>query len=160
MSTNPTNRIAERRRFIRERTAQLEAELSTLVSEANELDIAERVLARFSDAPTLGGNVEKTAPVFDPADDSEEHTQPLTLPEMVFTILREAKAEGRKGADSAEILKIVRARWKPEFTAENVRPTLWRMVKQQRLKKRGKTYCLPVVAPQGEPEAVGASGLH
>lgn len=84
-----------------------------------------------------------------------------TLPQMVFTIIEEAKAEGRKGADSNEIIAVIRARWRPHFTANNVRPTLWRMVKKEgRLRKRGKIYSIPTSSPEGEAEAVGASARH
>ncbi len=75
---------------------------------------------------------------------------------MVMTILGEAKAQGRKGADSAELIRIIRERWKPKFTADNVRPTLWRMVKQGRLKKRGSLYTMPISSPEGETGAVAA----
>ena len=162
MSTNPTTRIAERRRFIEKRTAELQAELSALAAEAGELDIAERVYARFSEVPAVGGNAEKptNSVSFETAEEGEDHDQGPTLPQMVFTILAEAKAKGRKGVDSAEMLKVIKERWKPDFTAEQVRPTLWRMVKKQRLKKRGKIYCVPIVSPNGEAEAVGASARH
>jgi hypothetical protein len=162
MSTNPTGRMAERRRFIEKRTAELEAELAALVAEANEIDVTERVLARFSEPPSIGANAEKplvAAP--NGGDDEPALPEPPTLPKMVFTILEEAKAQGRKGVDGNEILRIIRARWKPDFTADKVRPTLWRMVKKEgRLKKRGKMYSMPPSSPEGETEAVGASARH
>jgi hypothetical protein len=156
MSTNPTTRIAERRRFIEKRTAEIQAELAALATEAGEIDVAERVWERFSAPPAVGGLSGK--PPAKPNGAEPEDAEPLTLPQMVFTILEEAKASGRKGADSAEILSIIRERWRPEFTADNVRPTLWRMVKREgRLKKRGKIYSMPPSSPEGETEAVGAS---
>lgn len=166
MSTNPTDRISERRRFIESRAAALQQELDSLAAERAELDVAERVLKRFSEPPTMGGNTAKT-PVSTPAAHipgsaaDDEHLEGPTLPQMVFMILNEAKAEGRKGADGAEIVRIVRERWKPNFTSENIRPTLWRMAKKEgRLRKRGKIYMLPISSPEGETEAVGASARH
>ena len=80
---------------------------------------------------------------------------------LVFAILEEAKTAGRKSVEATEIVSIIKSRWKPHFTAENVRPTLWRMVKKEgRLKKRGKIYSLPISSPEGEAEAVGASASH
>ena len=166
MSKNPTDRIAERRRFIADRTATLKAELDALALEETELDVADRVFKRFSEAPAVGGNspaparAATAAPANGHDDGEEDHSAGPTLPQMVFTILEEAKAQGRKGPDGGEILKIVRERWKPNFTAENVRPTLWRMVKGGRLRKRGKIYSLPPSSPEGETEAVGASVRH
>jgi hypothetical protein len=162
MSTNHTTRIAERRRFIQQRTAELQAELEALTAEGKDLDVAERVLARLSELPTIGGNAEKAAEsvLFDPAEEGEDHDQGPTLPQMVFTILEDARAHGRKGVDSAEMLKVIKERWRPDFTAEQLRPTLWRMVKKKRLKKQGKIYCVPTVPPNGEAEAVGASARH
>jgi len=162
MSKNPTTSIAERRRFIAERSASIQAELDALTAEAAELDIADRVLKRFSQIPTIGGNGEShTARVESIEDDeADADADGPTLPQMVFTMLGEAKARGLKGAESAEMLKIIRARWKPDFTAEKLRPTLWRMVQKGRLKKRGKIYRLPDSSPEGETEAVGASARH
>jgi hypothetical protein len=146
--------MADRRRFIAERTAELQAELNALTAESVDLDIAERVLRRFSDSPTTAGATENP-PVVAP-NDAEDGTS-LTLPQMVFVILEEAKATGRAGADGSEILRVIRARWRPDFTPDKVRPTLWRMVKKEgRLKKRGKLYVLPTSSPHGETGAVAA----
>jgi hypothetical protein len=151
MEPDATTRIAERRRVIAERTAELQAELAVLVAEAQELDVAERVLRRFSEpAPD-----QSATPIPNGADDTP-HTEGPTLPQMVYTILEEAKAKGRKGVESAEMIRIIRERWKPEFTADNVRPTLWRMVQKQRLRKRGKIYSMPNNSPEGETGAVAA----
>jgi hypothetical protein len=79
---------------------------------------------------------------------------------MVFQILEEAKAAGRKGVEGSEIVATVRTRWKPHFTAENIRPTLWRMADRGRLRKRGKAYYLPLSSPEGETETVGVSASH
>ena len=159
MSTNPTTRIAERRRFIAERTAELQAELTALTAEGAELDVTERVLRRFSQPASVGGLLEKASP---PSNGAEpEEAEPPTLPQMVFTILEEAKAAGRRGVEGAEIVSIIKARWKPHFTSENVRPTLWRMVKKEgRLRKRGKVYSLPTSSPEGETGALGAPARH
>ena len=158
MNTTPTTRIAERRRLIAERTAALQAEINALAAEAVELDTAERVLKRFSDAAPIDADASKTP---DSAPHDAEDDASLTLPQMVFTILEEAKAAGRKGADGSEILRAIQTRWRPDFTPDKVRPTLWRMVKKEgRLKKRGKIYTLPTSSPEGEAEAVGASASH
>lgn len=151
--------MAERRLSIAERIAALRAELDVLVAEAAELDVAERVLKRFSDSASIGGSLEKTPEAQNGA--APEEVESPTLPKMVFMILEEAKAKGQKGVEGSEIVSIIKARWKPNFTAENVRPTLWRMVKKEgRLKKRGKIYSMPPSSPEGETEAVGASARH
>lgn len=162
MSTNPTTRMADRRRFIADRTVQLKTELEALSAEAAELDVAERVLKRFSDPPSIGGLAEQPPARVPNSTETEEETEPLSLPQMVFIILDEAKAAGRKGVDGSEILSTIKARWKPEFTADNVRPTLWRMVKKEgRLRKRGKIYSRPIVSsPEGETGALGAPVHH
>lgn len=159
MSTNPTSRIAERRRFITEKAATLEKELDQLRSELTELDIAERVLQRFTEPQSVATR-NGQLPLSNGMTDDAIQIEPPTLPQMVFTLLEEAKASGRRGLDASEILAAVQARWKPEFTGDNVRPTLWRMAKHQRLRKRGRTYSLPVSSPEGETGAVGAPVQH
>lgn len=121
MSTNPTTRIAERRGFIAERTAELQTELNALAAEAVDLDTAERVLKRFSDPLAVGG--EENRPRAIASSDAEDEAVP-TLPQMVFTIIEEAKAAARKGADSNEIVSVIRTRRKPHFTADNLLHTL------------------------------------
>jgi|SRR5215469_4143161 len=168
--SEPFDRIAERRRCISQRVAELRAELEALSLEESELQTAERVLQRFSqpgvgiDAPRATGETPTNGTAQPEArSDSEqdEDGDQMTLPVMVFKILEEAKAEGRRGVDSSEILATIRRRWRPQFTADQVRPTLWRMVKRDgRLKKRGKLYYLPSPSPEGETEAVGASVHH
>ncbi|MDR3527086.1 MAG: hypothetical protein P4L57_07375 [Rhizomicrobium sp.] len=161
--------MAERRRYIETRTAEIEKETAeldkertALVAEANELDIAERVLQRYSEAPVVGGTVyraslqEMETGVLD-----HDLAEDLTLPQMVFKILEDAKEAGRKGLDSSEIVATIQRRWKPHFTADNVRPTLWRMVKKEgRLRKRGKIYSMPPSSPEGETEPVGGSARN
>jgi hypothetical protein len=163
MSQNPTIRMAERRRFIAARTAELQAELETLQTEEKDLETAERVWNQFSGPQTVGGSMQKAAPTLPaapPPDEEDSDSEGLTLPKMVFMILEEAKAAGKKGVEGSEIVTAVKTRWKPEFTAENIRPTLWRMVNRGRLRKRGKSYYLPISSPEGETEAGGASVRH
>ncbi|HEY5347611.1 MAG TPA: hypothetical protein VIJ72_05420 [Rhizomicrobium sp.] len=163
MSQNPTIRITERRRFIAARTAELQAELETLQTEERDLETAERVWNQFSGPQTVGGNILKPSPATpseSPPDEEDGDSEGLTLPKMVFIILEEAKAAGKKGVEGSDIVMAVKTRWKPEFTAENIRPTLWRMVNRGRLRKRGKSYYLPISSPEGETEAGGASARH
>ena len=92
----------------------------------------------------LTGQVEDRAPV------------PVLDPNKDQAAVALGRKGGLKGVESAEILSIIQQRWKPNYTSENVRPTLWRMVKKEgRLKKRGKIYCLPVESSQEEAGVLG-----
>jgi hypothetical protein len=143
--------LAKRRAFIDQEVERLQRELAALEEEREEIAVAERVYKRITATPSVGGALKHGAPksapevsngaLVPPAEESEGVSSGPTLPEMVFTILDEAKAEGRKGVDSSEMLRVIQDRWKPNFTADQVRPTLWRLVKKQKkLRKRGRLY--------------------
>lgn len=154
MSTDPNQLLVDRRRAIRSRIEKLRAELDGLVAEQGELDITARTLARLQGKPAPAEGDEATDD-WDAAESEETPTigELLTLPQMVVTILEEAKAEGAKGVTGPEIFATIRKRWKPNAKQDNVRPTLWRMVQKDRLLKRGKLYKLPPEASHGAAAA-------
>jgi hypothetical protein len=151
MSDETKLKLDQRRLFINRELERLKRDTATYEAELAELDVAERVYARISGAPAVAPGVwgnprtmaasAPAAVATNGADEEESDESGPTLPVMVFQILDEAKAEGKKGVDSSEMLKIIHARWKPEFTPDQLRPTLWRMVKKQKkLRKRGRLY--------------------
>jgi hypothetical protein len=63
---------------------------------------------------------------------------PTTVPEMIVRVIRD---EGPMSANL--IIGSIKGQWKPDVDPNNVRPVLWRLVNERRLRKRGELYELP-----------------
>ena len=63
---------------------------------------------------------------------------PTTVPDMIVRVLQD---EGPMSANL--IIGAIKGHWKPDIDPNNVRPTLWRLVQADRLRKRGELYELP-----------------
>ena len=74
-----------------------------------------------------------------PADAKVGDATPKTLPDMIFAAIEQNGSPQTGG----EILEFIKANWQPEMDPNYVRPTLWRLAKNNRLKKRGDRYDLP-----------------
>lgn len=145
MSVSPLQAIAHRRDAIAEEIdavkADCAAKIDALEAERTELEIAARVFQRLDTA---------TAQQVLPMNGTETTViTPATLPEMLVAVIGERVAAGLPGITSSEILIAIANRW-GEQNPKSVRPTLWRMVQEDRLIKHGELYSLPRPMRQGE----------
>jgi len=63
---------------------------------------------------------------------------PTTVPEMISRVLKDAGP-----MTAALIIGTIKSQWKPDIDPNNVRPVLWRLANEKRLKKNGELYELP-----------------
>ena len=120
-STLSLNALIEREAANNRKIAQLKTELDTVEHDNKRVADALALLREMGLAP---------------ADQGEP--EPKTLPDMISAALTE------KGPLTGnEIIETIRANWKEDINPENVRPTLWRLLHTDRLKKKGDRYDLP-----------------
>jgi hypothetical protein len=69
---------------------------------------------------------------------------PLTIPEMIISVLTDAAAEGFEGLAPVEIGERINKKFRVQLPKEGVSPTVWRIWKKGRLVKiREGFYALP-----------------
>jgi hypothetical protein len=82
-----------------------------------------------------------------------ERKKPKNIPSvyvMTVTLLRES---GSKGLEPQEIVTLVRQRWWPGASSNDINPTLWRLSKHGKLRKEDGRYFLPAdTRPAGSRE--------
>ncbi|UFX45332.1 hypothetical protein HAP47_0000920 [Bradyrhizobium sp. 41S5] len=141
MTTDSFTLLRARRREIAEEAKELRTRLQALESEDGELESAEKVLLRFGAVPS--------EPVARPASDfsSGKPEGTPTTPNMILSLLKEAKAQGKEGLEPKEMQIAIARRWWPSVKSEDVGPTAWRMWKDGRLDKEGSLYKIKVVFP-------------
>ena len=110
------------------------AKIMELEVEYSELEIAARVLSRL-------GLVAEHPPEL-PLEHNHSPSQKPTVPDMIKIVLKEYDELGIPGPSNNKILMELTHRW-GVADPNIVRPTLWRMVKDQRLVKVGEGYSLP-----------------
>lgn len=130
---------------VQRKMADAERELKTIDSRRVELEqwlrdlaVTERTLARMLDVDL------PTSTVAGPAENSRRK-KPDNIPsvyDMAVTVLRDRSDEF---VDGQEIVSAIKARWWPNVTTNDILPTLWRLAtKDQRLRKEGRRYGLPI----------------
>ncbi|MFD1704825.1 hypothetical protein ACFSCV_17605 [Methylopila henanensis] len=141
METSPVALIKVRRFEVEREIAELTERLQSLKAELPELDVAERVLSRISgEAGHSVGHGDPTPPARSATTKPEGAP---TVPEMILTLLKEARAEGRVGLEPREMVQRVARRWWPDVRTEAVGSIAWRMWKREQLRKDGPVYMLP-----------------
>lgn len=136
--------IASRRQQIGVELEKLRTQISALEQETQELEIAARVLSR------LGSFVENDEPrlPFVPEDNGEK----TTVVQKIKNLVREFEVAGVKGVSSAQILEEMKKRY--SISDPNVvRPTLWRMVKSNFLRKEDDLYYIVIHENLNESQA-------
>jgi hypothetical protein len=142
--------IRDRRREVDEEMAQLRTRLAALEKDSQDLETAERVLI------SLG------ATDADDADDEQQQSPPKTgarikgtngaaakptdiptMPEMIISALRDARANGKRGLEPREMVEYIAAKWWPTVPSNAVGPIAWRMYGRHELTKRESRYFLP-----------------
>jgi len=137
---------------IRTRLAEVEAEIvaldrqvEELRAEAAELEIAQRVLARFGGELDREHENERIEPTENPAAPSSAAprrrgtTKPTGIPttaEMIHTLVNEHP----RGLGPLDLTKLVASRWWPGVGQNAIGPAAWREWKAGRLGKRKGKY--------------------
>ena len=129
---DPVSLVAERRKAVEARRAELRSELHHLEAELLELVTAERVFQRLTGIQTEEEETEAGKPDNIPS-----------MPEMIISALEEVMRSGSQGLQPAGIASFIRAKWWPEVQINNVGPIAWRMWKRNQLRKDGPIYALP-----------------
>lgn len=133
--------------IIQSKKAAAESELKALDTKRAELEqwlrdlaVTERTLARMLD-------VDLPDDTATPLSEHSRRKKPEHIPsvyDMAVTVLREYGVEFVEGQD---IVIGIKTRWWPSATNNDILPTLWRLaIKDQRLRKEGTKYALPIRA--------------
>lgn len=155
-------RREEIRRRIEARRAEItiaQQEIDALLTEDGELDTAERVIARLC-AP-LGGRADAeiaSSPWDDPDESNDvegtDGADGKTVPAMIIAAVHVKYAQEHRGITGVEIFSTIRRLWRPEIQSNRVRPVIWRLVNERRIRKKGKFYY-----PRPEQKSVGGNPL-
>jgi len=132
MTENPAIRALEDRKVqIKQKSAELQSALDALNRELDEIETTERVLGRLGvqrgkpSAPTQG-RVNGAA------------HGPAAMTDKIIKVVGEGGI-----ARPADVLRAIRERWMPNVEGNDVRPTLWRLVKDGRIIQDEAGYHLP-----------------
>ena len=112
---------------IEERRQKIAKELVLLQEEDSELEVALRVLQRFSPEARQSESKPKLGP-------SRPEGAPTTF-EMTTMVLASAEKEGRDGLTGSEIVKAIGGRYWPGVTGPQVLPSIYGFAKVGRLHK-------------------------
>ena len=137
--------VMARREAIDHQMEALKAELEVLDRDAQELDMAERVLARYSKGDVPRPNA---APrVYEPSISVQTSGRPANIPtvnDMTDIVLREHQTRtGERFLEGGDIVREIRRRWWPSVKSNDVVPTLTKTAKKgRRFVKVGSRYAL------------------
>ena len=131
---------------LRARLNEIDELIRSLEDEASEIEIALRVIEKYAPSEPTGG-----------AETPRGSPRPNGLPtlfEMVCYVLRDADTNG---LTSSEIVSKIRARYWPGLVNQQIMPSVYRFVKEDRLIKRGEKFYLLPKKTQLEPAGEAAS---
>jgi hypothetical protein len=156
-----TEALRARREAIDQEIARYRDAIAALEQRRSELEIGERIIAEFA---TEQGAPKDESPRREASTSEQEQSDQKrprkpeglpTVPEMIVSALRDARARGSIGMVPAEVTAFIRRNYWPEVPPESVTPIVWRMWKKDGvLEKDGARYVLP---EDGRPHN-GASG--
>jgi hypothetical protein len=115
---------------IDDRLRAIDEEIARLQKEADELVIAKRVFARFSEKPPNGG-----APK---PEQLEGRPRPKGSPsnfEMAELVLADAERDGKDGLTASEMVQAIAARYWPGLIGPQILPSIYKFAKDDRLHK-------------------------
>src|SRR5271155_3952864 len=113
MSFDPTFKISERRKEIETGIANSLAHVEKLRKELLELEVAERVLMRLYDLPSLT-QTEPPAETTSSPSNASEHRKPHGLPTisaMILELLEDARKAGKGGITPTDLTDLVQLKW-------------------------------------------------
>jgi hypothetical protein len=155
--------IRDRRRDIDKEIAHLRAQLAALEKDSQDLETAERVLISLgaADAEDTDDEQRQATPTIEARPKGKsgagKPTDIPTMPEMIISALRDARAGGRRGLEPREMVEYIAAKWWPEVPQNAVGPIAWRMYERHKLTKRESRYFLP--KSEDEPAEGGTKNL-
>jgi hypothetical protein len=115
------------------RQREIATEMERLRAEAEELDIAVRVLKRFAGGNGEGAKLGPPRP---------ENTPPLF--DMAASVIRDAIEAGKPGLTAQEIVAGIGKRYWPGVKAQQILPPIYGFSKRGRLRKNAKgVFSLP-----------------
>lgn len=139
-----SDQISEERQRLSERLARLDADRAKLANELQELEIAERVLARFGlTQPTerrRAGRSLATTP--EPAERSSPSETPANAPPLGEAALRAVKAHPN-GATAAEVMTYLSRQFGMSVRPNHLAIVLQRHRRAGRLENRDQRWFLP-----------------
>ena len=123
---------------------QREEAIAVLLNEDRELEIAAKVIERFSSpAPKQAiATTDGEEPEIAEEDSSKPGGIPTT-PVMIAEAVSDAHSRGSPGLEPLGMLSYIQARYWPGASVNNIGPIAWRMWKRGQLVKKGVKYALP-----------------
>jgi hypothetical protein len=119
---------------IDKRLREIGEQVALLQKEADELAIAKRVFARFSDHLPNGGG---TKAGHDPPGGKPRPNGTPTNFEMAEFVLADAEKEGKDGLGGSELVQAIAARYWPGLVGHQILPSMYQFAKAGRLKLSG-----------------------
>jgi hypothetical protein len=105
---------------IDDRLHEIGEEIARLKKEADDLAIAKRVFARFSD----------NAPQVQPEEGKPRPKGTPTNAEMVEFVLADAEKDGKDGLDANELVQAIAARYWPGLIGPQILPSIYGRAKE------------------------------
>ena len=105
---------------------------------AQELEIAEKVFARYSDAEQSAPEGPAQIPPATKQSKKPDGIPPVS--ELIYMVLAYAEKEGLRWLEPIQVIERIRGNWWPGAQSNDIAPVLWRMAKQGKLAKRGQKY--------------------
>ena len=143
-----SDEIEHEKQKVSERLARLDAERERLGAQLNELEVAERVLARFGRVETAArrrrGRPARTTPAAPaaPAQGRAWAVQPAQSISLSDATLRAVRAYG-EGATAGEVLSYLAREFGMTVRANHLGIALQRHRRAGRLETRGTLWCFP-----------------
>jgi hypothetical protein len=151
-----SNEIDQEKQKVSERLARLDAERAKLSDQLNELEIAERVLARIGRVVTTErsrrGQPTRTAPAPVAARGGARAAQPALTVSLSDATLRAVRAYG-EGATPSEVLSYLAREFGMRVRPNHLGIALQRLRRAGRLETRGSRWYL---GPHGSDEGMNA----
>jgi hypothetical protein len=156
--TDQLKLVRDRRQAVEAEIEHLIARIAALKAELPDLQVTERTLARLAGVespPSLSSMFtdppegEPEAKVITPAklaaalNGGGKPSGLPTMPDMILTLLMEARRRGADGLEPRDLTRGIARRWWPGVKSEEVSPIVWRMYKRGQLRKEGSLYVLP-----------------
>ena len=156
--TDQLKLVRDRREAVEAEIEHLIARISALKAELPDLQVTERTLARLagSDSQVSAlatmfavGEGEEVGKLITPAklaaalNGGGKPSGIPTTPDMILTLMTEARRRGSNGYEPQELTRAISRRWWPGVKSEEVSPIVWRMWKRGQLRKVGSVYLLP-----------------
>jgi hypothetical protein len=110
-------------------------EIARLQKEADEIEIALRVVERFSEKEKIADRQAEIVAEMLPAGGTARPAATPTNFEMLEEVLASAEKDGRDGLTASEVVDAIRQRFWPGLVGPQILPSIYRFAKEERIKK-------------------------